>query len=110
MTFCPSFSRNFSHIRTMSPHSGLPTVPTASASVISPILCGWAIASRIRSSVDGEEVSGGMTGGGLMAMSPTAATALTVVVGFVLMIVFMVVVVAAGAAATAPPLEFDAVA
>ena len=51
MTFFPSFSENLSHIRTMSPHSGLPTVPTESASVISPMFWGLAIASWILSSV-----------------------------------------------------------
>jgi len=45
MTFLPSFSVNFSHIRSMSPQSGLPTVPTESASAISPMLLGLAMAS-----------------------------------------------------------------
>src|SRR6188508_2664629 len=44
MTLRPSSSRYLIHMRTMSPQSGLPTVPTASASVISPRFCGFAMA------------------------------------------------------------------
>lgn len=50
MTLRPSFSVNLSHIRSMSPQSGEPTVPTESASVISPWLRGLARASRTLSS------------------------------------------------------------
>ena len=46
MTFLPSFSVNLSHIRSMSPQSGEPTVPTESASSISPWFCGLARVSR----------------------------------------------------------------
>lgn len=46
ITLRPSLSVNFSHIRSMSPQSGEPTVPTASASVISPWFFGSARASR----------------------------------------------------------------
>src|SRR2546425_8441986 len=48
MTFFPRSSLYLIHIRSNSPHSELPTVPTASASGNSPRFCGWAKASRIR--------------------------------------------------------------
>ena len=43
-----SSSRNFTHIRSMSPQSALPTVPTESAFCISPTFLGFWIASRMR--------------------------------------------------------------
>ena len=46
MTFLPSFSVNLSHILSMSPQSGEPTVPTESASCISPWFFGFARVSR----------------------------------------------------------------
>ncbi len=51
MTFRPpSSSLNFTHIRSMSPQSGLPTVPTASAFSISPRFCGFSRAASMRAS------------------------------------------------------------
>src|SRR4051812_12774519 len=47
MTFLPLSSRNFIHMRTMSPQFGLPTVPTVSAPSISPMFFGLAMASAI---------------------------------------------------------------
>src|SRR6267143_4574573 len=48
ITFFPRSSLYLIHIRSISPHSELPTVPTASAFGSSPTFCGFAIASRIR--------------------------------------------------------------
>src|SRR5205085_4233647 len=47
MILRPFSSLNLIHIRSMSPQSTLPTVPTASASFISPRLRGFLIASSI---------------------------------------------------------------
>ena len=47
ITLRPSSSLNFTHIRSMSPQSGLPTVPTESAFSISPTFFGLAMASWI---------------------------------------------------------------
>ena len=46
MILRPFFSVNLSHMRSMSPHSGEPTVPMASASFISPWFCGACSALR----------------------------------------------------------------
>ena len=48
ITFLPPSSLNFTHIRSMSPQSALPTVPTESAFSISPRFFGLAMASWMR--------------------------------------------------------------